>query len=131
MRPVAVWPVWISRTSGRTWHYPPSSWLGSGATAGGLTDGQRHTPIDMRLYLPGRWIDDPARCEKADVPETVRVPTSKSEHMLDIVRQARARGMRFAWVSVDAEYGKELAFFRALADMNEMFMSNMHRDQRD
>ena len=25
-----------------------------------LTDGARYTPVDMRLYLPQRWIDDPA-----------------------------------------------------------------------
>jgi SRSO17 transposase len=100
------------------------------AVFGVLTDGQRHTPVDMRLYLPKRWIDDPARCEKAGVPETARVLTSKSEHALDIVRMARARGMRFGWVGVDAGYGKEPAFLRALADTNEVFMADVHRDQR-
>jgi SRSO17 transposase len=29
-----------------------------------LSDGARHTPIDMRLYLPQRWIDDPVRCDQ-------------------------------------------------------------------
>ena len=28
-----------------------------------LTDGARHTPLAMRLYLPQRWVDDPARCD--------------------------------------------------------------------
>lgn len=100
------------------------------AVFGVLTDGQRHTPVDMRLYLPKRWIDDPARCEKAGVPESARVLTSKSEHALDIVRQARTRGMRSGWVSVDAGYGKEPAFLRELADMNEVFMADVHRDRR-
>lgn len=45
------------------------------AVFGVLTDGQRHTPVDMRLYLPKRWIGDPARCEKAGIPETARVLT--------------------------------------------------------
>jgi SRSO17 transposase len=49
---------------------------------------------------------------------------------LDIVRQARARGMRFAWVGVDAGYGKEPAFLRALDDMNEVFVADVHRTQR-
>jgi SRSO17 transposase len=84
----------------------------------------------MRLYLPKRWIDDPARCEKAGIPERARTLTSKSEHALDIVRMARARGMRFEWVSVDAGYGKEPAFLRALEDMNEVFVADVHRDQR-
>ena len=65
------------------------------AVFGVLTDGQRHTPVDVRLYLPKRWIEDPARCEQAGVPTAARELVSKSEHALDIVRQARARGMRF------------------------------------
>jgi SRSO17 transposase len=100
------------------------------AVFGVLTDGQRHTPIDMRLYLPKRWIDDPARCEQAGIPLKARTLTSKSEHALDIVRQARARGMRFEWVGVDAGYGKEPAFLRALDDMKEVFVADVHRDQR-
>jgi len=93
-----------------------------------LSDGERHTPVDMRLYLPKVWIDDPARCEAAGVPEATRKLTSKSEHALDIVRQARTRGMRFEWVSVDAGYGKEPAFVRALEDMGEIFVADVHRD---
>ena len=37
-----------------------------------LTDGERHTPVDMRLYLPQRWIDDPARCDQAEIPAEAR-----------------------------------------------------------
>ncbi len=100
------------------------------AVFGVLSDGERHTPVDMRLYLPKVWIDDPARCEAAGVPEAARELTSKSEHALDIVRQARTRGMRFEWVSADAGYGKEPAFLRALEDMNVIFVADVHRDQR-
>ena len=95
-----------------------------------LSDGQRHAPVDMRLYLPKAWIDDPARCEQAGIPPEARTLTSKSEHALDIVRQARARGMRFEWVGVDAGYGKEPAFLRALDEMNEVFVADVHRTQR-
>jgi SRSO17 transposase len=100
------------------------------AVFGVLSDGQRHAPVDMRLYLPKRWIDDPARCEQASIPLDARTLTSKSEHALDIVRQARAGGMRFEWVGVDAGYGKEPAFLRALDDMNEVFVADVHRTQR-
>jgi SRSO17 transposase len=100
------------------------------AVFGVLSDGQRHAPVDMRLYLPKGWVDDPARCEQAGIPLDARTLTSKSEHALDIVRQARARGMRFAWVGVDAGYGKEPAFLRALDDTNEVFVADVHRTQR-
>jgi SRSO17 transposase len=100
------------------------------AVFGVLTDGVRHAPVDMRLYLPKIWLDNPARCDQAGVPESARRLTSKSEHALDIVRQARARGQRFNWVGVDAGYGKEPAFLRSLDAMNEMFVADVHRDQR-
>lgn len=100
------------------------------AVFGVLSDGERHAPIDMRLYLPKRWIDDAARCDRAGVPLAARTLTSKSEHALDIVRQARAGGMRFAWVGVDAGYGKEPGFLRALAELNEVFVADVHRSQR-
>jgi SRSO17 transposase len=100
------------------------------AVFGVLTDGERHTPIDMRLYLPDRWIQDPERCERAGVPEAARETTSKSQHALDIVRRARERGMRFSHVGVDAGYGKEPAFLRALDDGGEVFVADVHRDQR-
>ena len=84
-----------------------------------LTDGARHTPVDMQLYLPQRWIDDPARCDRAEIPVEARMMRSKTELALEIVRAARARGMRFGWVGVDGGYGKEPAFLRALDDMGE------------
>jgi len=46
------------------------------------------------------------------------------------VRRARERGVRFSHVGVDAGYGKEPAFLRALDDANEVFVADVHRDQR-
>src|SRR5277367_1519406 len=54
---------------------------------------------------------------------------SKSELALDIVRRARARGIRFAWVGVDGGYGKEPDFLRRLDDENETFVADVHRNQ--
>jgi SRSO17 transposase len=107
------------------------------AVFGVLTDGQRHAPVDMRLYLPKGWIEDAARCDKAGVPLAARTLTSKTAHALDIVRQARAtehakegRQMRFEWVGVDAGYGKEPAFLRALEAIGEVFVADVHSNQR-
>jgi SRSO17 transposase len=100
------------------------------AVFGVLTDGQRHAPIDVRLYLPNRWIEDPKRCDRAGVPEAARTKISKSEHALDIVRAARQQGVRFSHVGVDAGYGKEPAFLRSLDEANEVFVADVHRDQR-
>ena len=95
-----------------------------------LTDGARHAPVDMRLYLPQRWVDDPTRCDLAEIPTEARRMRSKSALALEIVRAAQARGMRFEWVGVDGGYGKEPAFLRALDDMGETFIADIHCDQR-
>lgn len=100
------------------------------AVFGVLTDGKRHTPIDMRLYLPKRWIENPERCDLAGVPKEARTMTSKSEHALDIVRKARERGVRFSHVGIDAGYGKEPAFLRKLESMGEVFVADVHSNQR-
>jgi SRSO17 transposase len=95
-----------------------------------LTDGARHTPVDMRLYLPQRWIDDPVRCDRAEIPMEARTMRAKSALALEMVRAARARGMRFGWVGVDGGYGKEPAVLRALDDMGETFVADVHGTQR-
>ena len=95
-----------------------------------LTDGARYTPVDIRLYLPQRWIDDPARCNLAEIPTEARRMRSKSALALEMARAARARGMRFEWVGFDGGYGKEPAFLRALEDMGEIFIADVHCDQR-
>ena len=64
------------------------------------------------------------------MPPEARQLISKTAHALDIVRTARARGLRFGWVGVDAGYGKEPGFLRALEDANEVFVADVHRTQR-
>ncbi len=55
---------------------------------------------------------------------------SKSQLALEMVRAARARGMRFGWVGADGGYGKEPAFLRALEDAGEVFLADVHCTQR-
>src|SRR5947207_4023085 len=50
-----------------------------------------HALVDKRLYLPPAWIDDPARCRAAGVPEAVGAQ-SLAELGLAMLRQARAAG---------------------------------------
>jgi len=99
------------------------------AVFGVLSDGRQNVPIDMRLYLPRQWIEDKARCERAGVPPAARQLKSKSEHALDVVRTARARGVQFQWVGVDAGDGKEPAFLRALDDEKVVFVADVQRTQ--
>ena len=95
-----------------------------------LGKGHLSTLIDERLYLPKEWASNPARCRKAGIPEADRVHKSKSALALEMVRHQRALGVRFAWVGADGGYGKEPAFLRGLQAMGEIFVVDIHKDQR-
>jgi len=75
---------------------------------------ERQIPIDGRLYLPKEWVENRQRCRQAGIPETEIVARSKAQHALAMVQQARADGLRFAWVGLDGGYGKEPWLLRAL-----------------
>jgi SRSO17 transposase len=85
---------------------------------------------DVRLFLPAEWASDRRRCEVAGIPPEHRQSKSKAALALEMVRHQRALGVRFAWVGVDGGYGKEPEFLRALEDLGETFVADVHKDQR-
>jgi len=103
---------------------------GQVAVFGVLAKGRFALPIDVRLYLPQKWIDDPVRCEKAGIPENERVFRTKDDLALEIVSHARRNGLRYAWVGADAGYGKGPGFCRNLDRMGERFVVDLHSDFR-
>lgn len=91
--------------------------------------GRFSTPIDCRLYLPTSWTDDKERCLKAKIPANEIVFQTKHEQALDMVFHARESGVRFNWVGCDGFYGSNPEFLRKLADNDEIFMADVHKDQ--
>jgi SRSO17 transposase len=74
-----------------------------------------HALVDQRLYLPRAWIDDPARCRAAGVPEQIPYQ-SKAEQALEMIQASRQRGFLPAqWVTADAGFGA-IPSFRASLD---------------
>src|SRR3954467_2648292 len=63
-------------------------------------------PIAYRLYLPQEWADDPARRQKAGVPEEITFQT-KPEIALDQLRAAADAGLPRGVVLMDAGYGSD------------------------
>jgi SRSO17 transposase len=101
---------------------------GQVAVFGALANGQYVAPVDVRLYLPQEWTDDPKRCQRAGIPEGERRFRTKTELALEIVGHAREKGLRYGWVGADAGYGKGPGFCLALDQMGETFIVDLHSD---
>jgi SRSO17 transposase len=70
--------------------------------------GAGHGVIDRELYLPQGWIDDPARCRAAGVPDQVGFAT-KPELARRMLERALAAGVPAGWVTADEVYGNSPA----------------------
>ena len=95
-----------------------------------LGKGHLSTLIDERLYLPKEWSSNAVRCHRAGIPKAERRHRSKTELALEMVRHQKALGLRYAWIGTDGGYGKEPAFLRSLAAMDEIFVADVHKDQQ-
>src|SRR5215208_2542777 len=67
-----------------------------------------HGVIDRELYLPQGWIDDPARCRAAGVPDQVGFAT-KPELARRMLERALEAGVPAGWVTADEVYGNSPA----------------------
>jgi SRSO17 transposase len=101
---------------------------GQVAVFGVLSRDRFAIPVDVKLYLPKKWTEDPKRCEKAGIPEAERVFRTKEKLALEIVSHARQNGLRYGWVGADAGYGKGPGFCLELDRMNERFVVDLHSD---
>lgn len=95
-----------------------------------LNRGSDVTLIDERLFVPKAWTDDDARCQAAGIPKAQRGFQQKTDLALAMIRHARQHGIGFAWVGFDGFYGSDPAFLRALDDDGEVFVGDVHKDQR-
>jgi SRSO17 transposase len=92
---------------------------------GCLGRAQRGALVGYRLFLPEAWAKDAERCAKAKVPLAHRGHRTKAELALEIVRESRQRGLRFAWVGGDEIYGANKALTDALEDLGETFLMDV------
>jgi SRSO17 transposase len=86
--------------------------------------------IDERLYLPASWIDAPQRCRAVGIPDEQIVFKSKAELALELIDHARSQGVRFRWIGFDGFYGSKPALLRALAEREQLFVGDVHKDQQ-
>ena len=75
----------------------------------------QHLPVDMDLFLPQSWIDDPVRRRKTHIPvdQSFR---PKWQIALDLIDQAQRTGIPQGVVNADAWYGTIASFRGGLTE---------------
>lgn len=71
-----------------------------------------------RLFLPNEWTDDPQRCRKAGVPEQriKQGALTKIDLARELIEEAKANGLRFGCVAMDAFYGRDTRLRRFMEE---------------
>lgn len=87
----------------------------------GYVSGEGHTLVDMRLYLPKAWTQDPARLDKAGVPHDRRGYRSRHQLALDML-QERGALLPHGWIAGDDEMGRPYWFRRRLDHLGERYL---------
>lgn len=72
-----------------------------------------HWPVSAQLYLPEGWAADTARRDRCHVPEDITFQT-KLELAITLIDRARAWGVPFRLVALDAGYGDQPPLLAAL-----------------
>jgi SRSO17 transposase len=79
-----------------------------------LASGEVPVMVGLRLFLPESWTSNPARLDRAGVPDDHRAYSTKPEIALGEIDRVRAAGARFGCVLADAGYGLSAPFRQAL-----------------
>ncbi len=85
--------------------------------------------VDGELFVPEHWFDDPERCRKAGIPESLTFRT-KGQIALDLLLRLRREGLHYSHVVFDAGYGHLPWLLNDLDDEGETFLAEIHADQR-
>jgi SRSO17 transposase len=96
---------------------------------GALAGGGRVCLIDGRLFLPKDWCDDPARCERAGIPNEERAYKTHVEMALEIVENTDRLGLTYGWIGVDSEFGRSLEFLEKLDAQGKTFVADVPSDR--
>ena len=78
-------------------------------------------PVDVRLYLPREWTNDPDRCAQAGVPEEVTFQT-KAQIALDVLDEADRLQIPHKVIGADAGYGGDSTFLAGLEARNKRYV---------
>jgi len=95
-----------------------------------LAHGSMAAIIDFEWFLPKDWVADTKRCREAGIPESAQVFRSKPQMAAEMVKRARAAGVRFGFVGADGLYGHATWLLFDGDDAGEVFATEVHSDQQ-
>lgn len=85
--------------------------------------------VGLRLYVPPEWAKDPARCERAGVPEAFRSAPSRIAIAAWEIDRVLNDGLDVNVVLADAGYGKSAEFRRFLSSRGLMWALGVGANQ--
>jgi len=97
---------------------------GQVAVAAGLCQGQVFAPIDMRLFMPEEWGNDPLRRKKCNIPEGEN-HLSKPAMAQQMIEEAVEKGVDFDFVNFDALYGNTVSLLNFLQSRGLDFIGDI------
>ena len=89
-----------------------------------------HALVDLGLYLPQSWIDNPERCDEARIPPAERVPRSKLDISLEQLARAQANGITFHWATADEFYGRSSSWRQKVAELGLKYVVEVPKNFR-
>jgi len=82
-------------------------------------------PINAKLFLPEKWINDPDRCREAGVPEQRIEFLTKIDLAKQIIEEAISQRIDFKWVGFDSFYGRDKTFLAWIEDKGREFVGDI------
>ena len=83
---------------------------------------KEHVLVNMRLFIPQEWNDDPARCQRARIPESeYKVHKTRHQQCLEMLDE-QGDLLPHKWTSGDSELGRSSSFRRALRERGKNYV---------
>lgn len=81
-----------------------------------VSNRREQVAVDFELYLPEKWIDDPAKRRQSRIPDD-RIFKTKPELALDMIRRAKADELIGQIILADSGYGDSYSFRAGLREL--------------